>query len=793
VAGESGIPAGWYPDPLGASRLRWWDGAGWTEHTADGGDASSDAAEVVTAEVVTAEPTLEPVATPDAVMATPDPAEDFPVAALETETETETRAGIGTETGIGIAADAAPDSASIDALEALLADSSGGRRAMRAYGAGSTATVEAPPASPWSPEAAGEGFAFPDSMVEFPEFIGYDDDGHEFVERTMPIVVAPGAAPVPPGGAADPVESEPEASPEPEAAALTASDAATEDAVTVDAASDDAASDDAVIANVATDDAVAADAALSDAVVEPSSRPEPTALTEAEADAFVIPDAFALPDWLPPLTGPTPAVVDAAEPAVSVEPALPAEPDAEFAVVVETAAPPVAEIEADEAAWHGDEIETAETPRDDAMAIEDQAVGGGVVEISRILEISGSTAPDDSGGAAPFADEAAPFAGEAAPFAVVSATPQVDDVQPTAAEPAIAEVEAPVANVAVTPVLDGDAAMPTSDGDAAMPVFSSRRARREYLQRQAAGLVGDAAPAPAAAAPESVPSMLADDAAEPLKPAEPLEPAATDAATTGFTALADAEAQTASTAAPEVDLEASRSTRRRAAADIAAVAAMPDPVNGVIAPEPLRDAETEPSESAEASAEPTTVDAEPAEAAVSDKATAPAKATASHESATAAPVSTAVVLADRATVAPTVRTTPTYSAASYILAFLGVIPVALVAVLVVGFGFSDQIGLIWGVWLAGWVAGLLLAFYDRLKLKSWGQRNTASPLLAVFPPSLYLVARYTATKGETGRGRRIIIIWLLALVLRLLIVYLVPQVITASIPGIDVPWMSPLG
>lgn len=28
-------PAGWYPDPQDANRQRYWDGKGWTEHTAD--------------------------------------------------------------------------------------------------------------------------------------------------------------------------------------------------------------------------------------------------------------------------------------------------------------------------------------------------------------------------------------------------------------------------------------------------------------------------------------------------------------------------------------------------------------------------------------------------------------------------------------------------------------------------------------------------------------------------------------------------------------------------------------
>jgi hypothetical protein len=27
-------PANWYPDPSGQARLRYWDGARWTDHTA---------------------------------------------------------------------------------------------------------------------------------------------------------------------------------------------------------------------------------------------------------------------------------------------------------------------------------------------------------------------------------------------------------------------------------------------------------------------------------------------------------------------------------------------------------------------------------------------------------------------------------------------------------------------------------------------------------------------------------------------------------------------------------------
>jgi hypothetical protein len=29
------LPSGWYSDPSGGSRLRWWDGSRWSQHTAD--------------------------------------------------------------------------------------------------------------------------------------------------------------------------------------------------------------------------------------------------------------------------------------------------------------------------------------------------------------------------------------------------------------------------------------------------------------------------------------------------------------------------------------------------------------------------------------------------------------------------------------------------------------------------------------------------------------------------------------------------------------------------------------
>ena len=35
-------PPGWRPDPDGRHDYRWWDGAGWTDHVADGGVSGTD-------------------------------------------------------------------------------------------------------------------------------------------------------------------------------------------------------------------------------------------------------------------------------------------------------------------------------------------------------------------------------------------------------------------------------------------------------------------------------------------------------------------------------------------------------------------------------------------------------------------------------------------------------------------------------------------------------------------------------------------------------------------------------
>jgi hypothetical protein len=42
--GTPSTPAGWYADPAGSDRLRWWDGTRWTDHLADAPTAAAGAA-----------------------------------------------------------------------------------------------------------------------------------------------------------------------------------------------------------------------------------------------------------------------------------------------------------------------------------------------------------------------------------------------------------------------------------------------------------------------------------------------------------------------------------------------------------------------------------------------------------------------------------------------------------------------------------------------------------------------------------------------------------------------------
>lgn len=77
---DFGVPAGWYPDPLGLPQLRWWDGQSWTEFTSE-----------AQAPVIM-QPSPEPVVAVAAAESSAAPAE--PVVVLDATTYAESSVGI---------------------------------------------------------------------------------------------------------------------------------------------------------------------------------------------------------------------------------------------------------------------------------------------------------------------------------------------------------------------------------------------------------------------------------------------------------------------------------------------------------------------------------------------------------------------------------------------------------------------------------------------------------------------------------------------------------------------------
>jgi hypothetical protein len=57
--GTPSTPAGWYADPAGSDRLRWWDGSRWTDHLTDAPTAASGGGAVAASASATSEPSGE--------------------------------------------------------------------------------------------------------------------------------------------------------------------------------------------------------------------------------------------------------------------------------------------------------------------------------------------------------------------------------------------------------------------------------------------------------------------------------------------------------------------------------------------------------------------------------------------------------------------------------------------------------------------------------------------------------------------------------------------------------------
>ena len=96
VRAAATIPAGWYPDPVAASGLRWWSGETWTEYTSEPVAAAPVVAAPVVAEPVVAQPALleswnpEPVA-PDLTRFSRDPVVTPQATSVSTATAQVTR------------------------------------------------------------------------------------------------------------------------------------------------------------------------------------------------------------------------------------------------------------------------------------------------------------------------------------------------------------------------------------------------------------------------------------------------------------------------------------------------------------------------------------------------------------------------------------------------------------------------------------------------------------------------------------------------------------------------------
>lgn len=128
------------------------------------------------------------------------------------------------------------------------------------------------------------------------------------------------------------------------------------------------------------------------------------------------------------------------------------------------------------------------------------------------------------------------------------------------------------------------------------------------------------------------------------------------------------------------------------------------------------------------------------------------------------------------------HTKRTYTASSWMIAFLWLIQLAAAAVAIFVVNEGHNLALIWMIWVGTYFVSVGIASYDRLVLQTWGHRRPASAWWALLSPVVYLVMRLVRTFRETGKGFGLLVGWAISAVVVLAANALVPAFLIASLP-----------
>jgi hypothetical protein len=108
-----------------------------------------------------------------------------------------------------------------------------------------------------------------------------------------------------------------------------------------------------------------------------------------------------------------------------------------------------------------------------------------------------------------------------------------------------------------------------------------------------------------------------------------------------------------------------------------------------------------------------------------------------------------------------VMTKRTYTGASWFLACSSAIQLAFAYLVVVVMNQPENRAVVAVIWFGGLVVAAGIAGYDRLQLRAAGHERPATGWWALLTPLAYLIARWTRTRTETGRGGLLIIVWVI--------------------------------